>query len=131
VGVGAVIVNDQNETLLLLRKKSPEKGCWDLPGGRVELGETIEAAILREIKEELGVDVKIIKLLRVTNHILEEENTHWVAPAFLSRIVSQGEPENLEPHSHEAVQWFPLDALPENITITAAPALESYLEESK
>lgn len=75
VGVGAVIKNSSGEILLLLRNKEPEKGCWSIPGGKVEMFETLEEAIKREVKEEVNVDIEITKLITVTNHIISEEKT--------------------------------------------------------
>jgi 8-oxo-dGTP diphosphatase len=126
VGVGAVIV-DKGRILLLLRRKSPEEGSWSIPGGSVEFGETIEDAVIREIKEELGIDCTIITLLRVTNHISPLNSFHWVSPAFLVRV-SAGTPKNIEMESHEDMQWFPIEDLPINLTITTRLALESYRE---
>lgn len=56
-----IIENDKGEILLTKRKFEPRKGYWDLPGGFVELGETVEESTIREIKEELGLDIKDIK----------------------------------------------------------------------
>jgi len=125
VGVGAVIVNDKDEILLLCRNKAPEIGSWTIPGGTVEFGEKVEDTILREIEEELGVNSEIITLLGVTNHILTEEKTHWVSPAFLIRITG-GEPRNMEPHSHSDLNWFPINNLPSNVTMTTSVALKNY-----
>ncbi|MEY9974047.1 8-oxo-dGTP diphosphatase [Lysinibacillus sp. RC46] len=123
VGVGAVIQNKANEILLVLRKKAPEAGCWSLPGGKVDYMETIENAIIREIKEELGVDIDITGLVCVTNHIIQTENIHYVAPTFAARITN-GEVRNREPHALEKVHWFSIDEIPENITMTTEYALK-------
>jgi len=123
VGVGGVIVQD-NKVLLLLRAKAPEKGKWSIPGGTVEIFETVEEALLREIKEELGVEGRIIASLGVTDHILPKEGVHWIAPRFL--IGLHGEPMNREPDKHEAIQWWPLDDLPEKITQTTQKAIAAY-----
>jgi 8-oxo-dGTP diphosphatase len=130
VGVGAVITNARNEILLLLRKKSPELGYWTIPGGSVEFGENIEDAIIREVKEELGVDCQVVQLLRVTNHIVNAENTHWVSPAFLVKII-YGTPRNVEPDKSSNMQWFPLGSLPLNLTLTTILAVQSYNKLSK
>ena len=127
VGVGGVILDDQNRVLLQLRKKSPEAGFWSLPGGRIEFMERVEDALVREFKEELGVDITIERLLCVTNHILPEENVHWVSPAYQVRIVS-GKPSNQEPMSTTTIEWFFLSELPENLTTTARSAISAYLE---
>lgn len=125
VGVGAVIINSEDEILLVKRLKDPEKGFWTIPGGSVEFGETIENAIVREVEEEIGVKVRIVTLLGITNHIIKEEKRHWVSPAFLTKIIS-GEPGNKEPHSHEEMRWFPLNCIPGNSTITTKAAIEFY-----
>ena len=124
VGVGAVILRDK-KILLLLRNKSPESGCWTIPGGKVEFGETVEEAILREVQEEIGAEGRIIAPLGVTNHILKEEGVHFVSPRFLISII--GEPKNMEPASHSEMKWFPIDNLPENVTITTQKALAAFL----
>lgn len=55
--VVALIKDDDNRILLTRRAKEPAKGLWDLPGGFVDPGETVENAVKREIKEELNLDV--------------------------------------------------------------------------
>jgi len=105
VGVGGVIINGHDEVLLLLRKCSPEIGYWTIPGGSVEFGENIEDALKREIREELGVEIKIIKLLNIANHIVHAEKIHYVSPEFLVEIIS-GTPQNLETQSHSDMKWF-------------------------
>ena len=127
VGVGALILDDSKRVLLMLRKKPPEANNWSIAGGRVEFMESIETAITREVKEELGVDVEVLELLCVTNHILPEENAHWVAPAFLVRITN-GEITNREPCATQQIQFFSLDSVPPNLTITARNALRAYRE---
>jgi 8-oxo-dGTP diphosphatase len=128
VGTGAFILKEPGPQLLLVKRvKQPEAGTWSIPGGALEFGETFEAAIKREVKEETGLDVEIVKLLRVTDHILPEEGLHWVTPAFLCKI-TDGEARNLEPKKHSDIAWFPLDALPEELTMTTTLALGSYLE---
>ncbi|WP_313802313.1 NUDIX domain-containing protein [Cytobacillus sp.] len=123
VGVGAVILDENNRILLVLRKKKPEAGCWSLPGGKVDYMETIEDAVIREIKEELGIDIEISRLLCVTNHIIQAEDTHYVAPTFIVRITN-GQVINNEPHAIEEIQWFPIDEMPDNITMTTDYALK-------
>lgn len=127
VGVGAFILDENEMALLVLRKKSPEAGCWSIPGGRVEFMETIEDALKRELKEELGIKVKIINLLGVTNHIIEEENIHWVSPVFLVKI-EEGELKNLAPDETQKYSWFSISNLPENTTITAKSAVNAYVQ---
>ena len=53
--VGAIVIDDVGRLLLIRRGNPPAQGQWSLPGGRVEVGETHEAAVLRELREETGV----------------------------------------------------------------------------
>lgn len=125
VGCGAFIINDKGELLLQLRNKAPEKEYWSIPGGRVELFETFEEAVKREVKEETGVEVEIISLLGICDHIIKNEERHWVSPSYLCKIV-EGEPQILEPTKHLDIKWFSLDKLPEKITITTQDAIRNY-----
>ncbi len=128
VGVGAVICDQAGRWLLLKRKRKPEAGCWSIPGGKVEWMERIEDAICREVYEELGVEIELIRLLGVTNHLLQEEQMHWVAPTFLARIV-RGTPMNREKEKHAAVQWLHPTEWPSNITETTKAAF-TFLEQT-
>jgi ADP-ribose pyrophosphatase YjhB (NUDIX family) len=129
VGVGAVILNDKSEILLLLRNKNPESNHWSIPGGSVEFYETIEDAVMREILEETSVKIELVKLLGVTNHIVVNEGAHWIAPTFLAKII-EGTPINVETQKHADLKWFSLNDLPENITITTLKALEFLSNQS-
>lgn len=127
VGCGAFIVNEKNEVLLQLRNKEPEKKHWCIPGGRLEMFETFEEAVKRETKEETGVDIEIIKLLGICNHIVRNENSHWVSPSYLCKI-TQGQPQIKEPTKHLDMRWFPINNLPDNITITTKETVKNYLK---
>lgn len=125
VGCGAFIINEKGEVLLQQRNKEPEKGFWSIPGGKVEWMETFEDAVKREVKEECDVEVTVEKLLGICDHIVKQENQHWVSPSFLCRI-KNGEPKIMEPSKHLDMKWFDLNSLPENITITTQHAVKSY-----
>jgi mutator protein MutT len=110
VGVGACIVNDQGQIFLALRgqKAKNEKGKWEIPGGSVEFGETLENALKREIFEELGIEIEIVKLLDVCDHILKDEGQHWVSPTYICKI-TKGIPTVKEPEKCDGIGWFSID----------------------
>ena len=126
VAVAAVITNNKNECLLLLRNKSPDAGCWSIPGGAVEFSETLESALQRELAEELDIQIDILKLLRVTNYFNLDYKAHWVIPTFLVNITS-GTPINKELKAHAQMKWFGLSDLPKNITDTALLGISSLI----
>ncbi|MFO7964600.1 MAG: NUDIX hydrolase [Desulfobacterales bacterium] len=73
VAVGALVCRD-NRILLIKRGKSPSKGIWSVPGGRVELGETLQEAAEREVLEETGISVKAGDPVYVFDMISRDEN---------------------------------------------------------
>ena len=73
VGVGAVIIDD-GKVLLIRRRYEPLAGQWSLPGGAVDIGETLEAATAREMKEETGLDVEVGPVIEVFDRIIKDED---------------------------------------------------------
>jgi mutator protein MutT len=71
IGVGAVLV-DQGAILLVRRGKEPLLGRWTIPGGTVELGETLEEALVREMIEETGLRVRPREVLHVFDRVVKE-----------------------------------------------------------
>jgi len=68
VGVGGVVI-DGERTLLIRRGSHPLKGEWSIPGGLLEVGETIEQGIVRELAEETGLEVRVVELIEVFERI--------------------------------------------------------------
>lgn len=90
VGVGGVLVHD-GRVLLIRRGKEPLFGRWVVPGGTVELGESLEEALVREMREETGLLVQPRELLTVFDRIErqgEEVAWHFVIADYLCDYVS-------------------------------------------
>jgi 8-oxo-dGTP diphosphatase len=89
--VGAVIFRGE-EVLLVRRGHEPAKGSWSLPGGLVEVGESLEAAILREVQEETGLIVKVLGITAVLERIYRDDADkvpyHYVLVDFACEYVS-------------------------------------------
>lgn len=73
VGVGGVIV-DRGRTVLIRRGTEPLLGQWSIPGGTIEIGETIEEAVRRELREETGLEVRVLELVELFDRIYFAEN---------------------------------------------------------
>lgn len=90
VGVGAIIIEDEN-VLIVRRGQPPKMGAWSIPGGGVHLGEDLEEACMREVKEETGLDVEILSEGRVLNRITRDEwervQFHYVLIDFVCRPI--------------------------------------------
>jgi 8-oxo-dGTP diphosphatase len=73
VGVGAIITQE-GKILLAKRGSEPDRGKWSVPGGLVELGEKLEKAVVREVKEETNLDVEVIRLIDAVDNIVRDSN---------------------------------------------------------
>ncbi len=128
VGCGALIVNDKDEVLLLKRADSSRDECgyWSQPGGAVDYGETVEESIIREVQEEVGVKIKLIKYLCYTDQNDVKDAEHWVAISYLAEITS-GQVKNMEPHKHSEVKWFRVHKLPRKLSKATHDSTRTYL----
>ena len=91
-------------------KARNERGRWEFPGGSVEFGESVEDALIREVREEHNMEIEIIELLEVVSHIIPEENQHWVSPSFIARH-KFGKADILEPEKCSAIKWVDLSEI--------------------
>lgn len=120
VTVDAVIV--QNERLLLIRRGvQPFKGFWALPGGHVDWNETVEQAVIREIREEVKVVIEKLTLLGVYSSP-ERHPEQSVAISYVALI--KGFPS--AGSDAEAVRFFPLDKLPDQLAFDHHLIISDY-----
>jgi 8-oxo-dGTP diphosphatase len=68
IGVGGVVIED-GRTLLIRRARPPLQGEWSIPGGLLEVGETLEQGVARELTEETGLEVRVVELIEVFERI--------------------------------------------------------------
>jgi mutator protein MutT len=113
VGVGAIIL-DGDKILLEKRKNDPSKGKWSIPGGLVELGEGVEDAVIREVKEETGLEVYEPRLVDVVDYISLGEKGgvlyHFVIVDYLV-TVNGGDAKAAS--DAEALKWVPFNEVEE------------------
>jgi len=90
VGVGGVLVHE-GRVLLIRRGKEPLYGRWVVPGGTVELGEPLDEALVRELREETGLEVEPLELITVFDRIERDGGRvlyHYVIVDYLCRWIS-------------------------------------------
>ncbi|MEI6265670.1 MAG: NUDIX domain-containing protein [Sphingobacteriia bacterium] len=118
IAAGGLVFNDQNELLMIFRR-----GFWDLPKGKLDLGESIEACAIREVQEETGLTkIELGRFIRITLHeyfdpYLKEEvikESHWY------HMKVKGHPP-LTPQTEEditLIEWVGTDVLPDYLKKT-------------
>lgn len=111
VAVGALIINpDTEEVLLVKRKAEPGKGKYSIPGGLVELGETLVEAVRREVREEVALDIDILGVIYLDNIIERDSDNrvvwHYVLIDFLARPIGK---EAKAGSDAEETVWVNLD----------------------
>ena len=98
-----VIFDDEGRVLLIRRGNPPFKGAYALPGGFVDIGETVEAACRREVREEVGVEIEGLELIGVYSDPSRDPRGHTVSTVFLARPVAGATPQAGDDAA--AVEW--------------------------
>ncbi|AST91276.1 MULTISPECIES: NUDIX hydrolase [Sutcliffiella] len=128
-GSVVLIINEQNQVLLQHR----HDGGWGLPGGIMELGESLEETARREVKEETGLDIGELKLLGVYSgaefylKVSNGDELYSVTAVYQTRDV-KGNIE-MDQSESKALQYFHLNNLPEGLTDVYRKYMESYIQE--
>lgn len=117
---------NRNRVLLVERARPPQKGYWSLPGGVLETGERLDEGICREVREETGLDVKPLRVIKIFERILRdaagEVEYHYVLIDYLCRVTGGA----LQPADDVAgAEWVQRQALSRyKITEGTLPVIE-------
>ncbi|MBE6259465.1 MAG: NUDIX domain-containing protein [Prevotella sp.] len=130
----AFIVNDKQEMLVVRRAKEPAKGTLDLPGGFVDMGETVEQGMRREIKEETGLDVEEIQYLFSSPNVYlySGMGVHTLDMDFLAPVHGDAVAVKAADDAAEAL-WIPITEVnPDEFGLTSIRnAVIRFLKEYK
>jgi len=97
-------MRDDNHLLMVRRGKEPAKGLWSLPGGRLEHGEYIADAVAREVKEETGLEIEVVRLAGIFEVPGER---HYVILDYIAEI--EGHPEPRAGQDADEARWVAFD----------------------
>ena len=124
----SVLIYDNDKFLLIKRGKEPYEGCWSLPGGSQEAGETLEAAAKRELKEETNLDAEDLKFAKIRDRIIYDEDNdlkfHFVLATFVTNTFS-GKPKAMDDAAD--IGWFSLKDMEKMLTTPDTPQLISEI----
>jgi len=109
------------DSVVLIERRNPPSG-WALPGGFVDYGETLEAAALREVREETGLEVAALAQFRAYSDPRRDPRQHNVTVVFTAR----GSGPLQAGDDAKGARWFPLDALPAPLCFDHAEILADY-----
>lgn len=131
VGIGVMIFNKEGKVLLILRNDDAKKadsdmrleGTWTFPAGKVKIGETIYAAGIRKVKEEVNIDIENPKIVSISDDI--NDYAHFVTIGLVVRgykgNISLGNSEE-----HVDYKFFDIKNLPENLCMPSKNIVNNY-----
>ncbi|MFY9588388.1 MAG: NUDIX hydrolase [Actinomycetota bacterium] len=111
IAVGAIVV-DKGALLLVKRDREPARGEWSLPGGRVEVGETLREALVREVREETGIDVDVDGLIGVAERVVRDDDGDITYHYVILDYVCAPRSDSLKPGDDASdARWVPVGEL--------------------
>ena len=121
VTVDAII--EMNVGVILIKRKNPPPG-WAIPGGFVDYGETLEEAVVREMKEETCLDINLVRQFHTYSDPGRDPRHHTVSTIFIA--TASGSPQAAD--DAKDIGIFTKDSLPEDIAFDHRQILEDYFE---
>jgi 8-oxo-dGTP diphosphatase len=135
VAVGAVVV-DGDRVLLVKRGQEPLKGEWSLPGGVVEIGETLDAALVREVREETALEIVVGPVVEVLDSIRRDTDGraeyHYIIIDYVCRVRAGATTAASCGSDADAVRWVAAADLDRyGVTATAARVIRKALASAR
>lgn len=105
------VINNQGQTLLQYKRKGFGVGKWNGPGGKVRSGETLEQAVIREVKEETGLDIKNLKkMAELEFYFTDKEEWNQIAHVYITKDFTG----DMRASEEGELKWFKIDEIPYN-----------------
>ena len=118
-----IIIELEDRGLVLIERKNPPYG-WALPGGFVDYGESLEAAAVREAREETSLDVELLGQLHTYSQPDRDPRSHCISTVFVAR--ASGEPQAAD--DAKTCSVFAKNHLPDNLAFDHGQIVNDYLE---
>lgn len=117
----AIIENEHGQILIARRKKGKaQEGMWEFPGGKIEAGETAEQCLIRELREEMSIDIEPYQFFAASEHV--DGSLHILLKAYKAKYVGG----TIVLSDHDSYQWVELEQLPE---FSFSPADISFVQQ--
>lgn len=110
LGVAGVVINSEGQWLVVKKKYSGLKGVWSLPAGFVKVGETADEAVVREVKEETGIDCEVIGLVGFRTGVIREEVSDNMA-IFFCKPNDATQPISIQEKELFEASWLSIEEL--------------------
>lgn len=124
-----MIIKNGKGQILVIKRTGSHAPFWSIPGGKLELGETFEAGAIRELKEELDIDIESSEVIAVTNNLrtYQAEGAHFVSIILLAKTF-KGEPKIMEPDKCTEFRWVDPYDLPQPHFDASELGVRCYLQ---
>lgn len=128
VGVGIIIQNEKGK-ILVGKRKGSHSPYYSIPGGHLEMGETFEEGIKKEVLEETGLIISDVKVISITNNLrtFKENGIHHVSVNMFTNKF-EGTPQNMEPNKCEGWFWIKPEEIPKPHFDASEFAVECFLQ---
>ena len=111
--------------IILIERKNPPYG-WALPGGFVDYGETLEAAVIREAKEETSLDIEITEQFHAYSDPSRDPRNHTVSVVFITKSNENQRPKAMD--DAKSLRIFSVSEIPENLAFDHGKIISDYLK---